>query len=407
MISRAIWPKALKLVVLALLLGTTFLFLVGCVRAPTRGWSGPLVSDNVLYVGTLEGQVIALNLLDVSGGTPTLEWNKDVVEPSGGGGFACAGQISRPMGVYGTPIVKDDRVYFAGYDGSVFYVALDGNTISDPGFKTDGAIVGSPIIYGDTLFVGSSDGYLYAISLDLRQVWEFPTDDKIWGTPAAFNGVVYVGSADQRMYAVDAATGREIWHFQADGAIMSTPLVHEGRIYIGACDRNFYAVDLATEEERAAALARDEGAEAPEKSYSLMFEGAGNWFWTTAMVYQGEVWVGCLDHKMYALGVEDLALHWEYETGGMIHSPPVISGGMVIFGSQDGKLYGVDPATKNPETLYSPDEEDQAPILAPIFADATASVVYFHAQNGEHVLYAFDVETKDILWSFRTDQIED
>jgi len=407
MIWRPIRSRLGKIAILALLLSGAFLLLAGCAEAPTRGWSGPLVSDNVVYVGTLEGQIIALDLLSVSGGTPELKWNKDVVVPSGGGGFTCAARVSRPMGVYGTPIVKNERVYVGGYDGSVFYVAVDGNTISDPVFQTDGAIVGSPVIYEDTLFVGSSDGYLYAVDLDLKQVWKFKTDDKIWGTPAAADGVIYIGSADQRMYAVDALTGREIWHFEADGAIVSTPLIRDGMVYVGACDRNFYAVQVVTEAERSAALVRDENAEAPEKPYSLVFEGAGNWFWTTAMAYDGEIWVGCLDHNMYVLGADDLVSRWKYETGGMIYSPPVMAAGLVVFGSQDGNLYGVDPATRNVEIVYSPNEDDRAPILAPIFADATGEVIFFHAQNGEHTLYAFDVESRAVLWSFRTDDIED
>ena len=395
-----------KLAVVALLFCGALLVVGGCVQAPSRGWSGPLVSDNAVYVGTLEGKIVALDASDVSGGTPGVLWVKDVVEPDSGG-FACGARISRPMGVYGTPVVSGGRVYLGGYDGSVFYIALDGRTISDPAFKTDGAIVGSPIIYGETLFVGSSDGNLYALTLELGEIWRFPTGDKIWSTPAAADGVVYVGSADQRLYAIDVATGREIWHFEADGSVMSTPLIHEGRIYIGACDRNFYAIDAATEEERAAAAAREEGAEAPEKNASLVFEGAGNWFWTTALVHEGEIWVGSLDHKMYVLGLDDLGYRWEYETGGMIHTPPLFMNGLVIFGSQDGKLYGVDPATRNVEVLYEPSEEDRAPIFAPLFADQESGVIYFHAQDGEHILYAFGLEGRDILWSFRTDSIED
>lgn len=404
MFCRRDRSRLVKTAVPVLLMCSFLLGAVGCMEAPTRGWSGPLVSDNVLFVGTLEGKVVALDLLTVSAGRPAVYWDEKVVAPTGGG-FGCTPYLSRAMGVYGTPIVKDGRVYVGTYDGSVLFLPVDGRTISRAPFKAEGAIVGSPIIYQDMLFVGSSDGYLYALDLDLNLKWKFKTHDKIWSTPAAADGVVYIGSGDQRLYAIDAESGTEIWRFEATGAIMSNPLIYEGKVYIGACDRRFYAINMATEEDRLHALAREAGTAASLVEYSAVFAEAGNWFWTTATAHEGEIWVGSLDHKMYVLDAEDLGKLWEYETGGMIYSPPVIVNGLVIFGSQDGKLYGVDPATRNVEVLYSPNVDDRAPILAPIFADPHNSVIYFHAQNGEHTLYAFKVDTKEILWHFRTDRI--
>ena len=65
------------------------------------GWAGGTVYEDVLYTGTMDGTVVAIN-------TETGEhlWDFDRLE----------GADDRHA-FYGDPIVVDDRVYIAGYDG--------------------------------------------------------------------------------------------------------------------------------------------------------------------------------------------------------------------------------------------------------------------------------------------------
>lgn len=367
-------------------------FVVGCYSsAPSRGWSGPVVSDDgILYVGTIEGKVIAL---DTSTGEP-IGWEKEL-EKKATGGFGCAGRFSQPMSIYGTPWVGDEVVYVGGYDGNVYAFDIESSMSSK--FETGGAIVGSPIVAYETLFVGSSDGKLYALNLDLSPKWgePFKTGDKIWSTPAINNGVVYIGSCDHRLYALDAETGEEIWRFEAEAAILSTPLVSEGTVYVGDCHNKFYAIDAATEEERLTASERGEGDSAPDRTAKWVFNKAGNWFWTQALAYNGEIWVGCLDHKVYAINAQDPEDFKEVlETEGMIRTPPVLVNGLIIIGSEDGNIYAINPDDKTSTPL----RDLEAPILAPIYANIENGVIYVHAQDGEHMLYAIDVETGDDIW---------
>ena len=426
MISNIKKFKAIKAIPIVLLL-FCILLVTGCTSAPSRGWSGPLVNEGVLYVGTIEGKVIALDITSISDGTPDLTWNKDVGAATGGGGFACSTKVSKPMGVYGTPIVKDGKLYVATYNGDVLYITTDGKTISSVPFETKSAIVGSPWIDGDALYVGSSNGKLYKLDLDLNFEWEFQTGDKIWSTPVVSNGVVYISSADHKLYAVDAESGKEIWYFEAGAAILSTPLVVDGTmIYIGACDRKFYAIDAATEEERLNAVTRQEGSPVPAREAKSVFDGAGNWFWTTALPYNGEIWVGCLDHNVYALDAVTLEEKARVTTQGMVYAPPVLLGNRIIVGSQDGRVYAIDPETRDwtaytiegntdsstPEVYVSQDTEllkeptkPIPPIFAPLYPGSDNDTVYFHAQDGTHMLYALRLSTSEVVWSFRTDKI--
>jgi outer membrane protein assembly factor BamB len=419
MLSKATEPRLsriLPLIVLAL----AALAAVGCTAAPSRGWSGPLVSDNVLYVGNLQGKILALDLTtaDLSEGfAPEMKWDPLAIVGSLGGGFTC-GRVSKPMGMYGTPAVRNGRVYIGAYDGNVLYVTTNGE-LSGTKFKTNGPIIGSVVIYGDTLFVGSSDGRLYALDLNLKEKWRFETEGKIWSTPVVDGGVVYVASADHNLYAIDAESGNEIWRFETEAAIMSTPLVENGKVYIGGCDRKFYAVKAATEEERLAAAS---GASPTARDFDGVFEGARNWFWTQALVYNGEIWVGSLDHKVYVLKAETLEYVTDIGTEGMVYAPPVVMPleGLVVVGSQDGKIYAINAETKDvrvyaidakTERVVEPPEKPTkrlAPILAPVYADLTSGLVYIHAQDGTHTLYALKISANsaEVLWSFRTDVIK-
>jgi outer membrane protein assembly factor BamB len=418
MLCKATKPR-LSRILLVIVLAVAALSAAGCVGAPSRGWSGPLVSDNVLYVGTLKGFIIALDLTTASSsGGIAPRWDpKLVAEPTSGGMFSC-GRVSSPMGIYGTPVVNNGRVYIGAYSGEVVWISTDGLSMSNSSFEAAGDIVGSVVIAGETLYFGSSGGTLYALDLNLNEKWRFETNGEIWSTPVVADNVVYVASADHNLYAIDAESHKEIWRFETKAAIMSTPLVANGKVYIGGCDRRFYAIESATEEERLSAAG---GGPPTVRRFQAVFEGANNWFWTQALAYNGQIWVGNLDHRIYVLNAANVEeeLHAPYKTGGMIHSPPVELSGVVLVGSQDGKLYAIDPGTwdlavyaidaETSDVLEAPEKPKNAlaPILAPMFAEKATGVLYFHAQDGNHTLYAFSLSTKEVLWSFRTDKISD
>jgi len=419
MLSKATEPRMSRAFLL-LLVVLIALAAVGCSAAPSRGWSGPLVSDNVLYVGTLKGKILAYDVT-----AHDQKWVESVAKQSSGG-FSCAGGVSTAMGIYGTPALWGDKLYIGSYDGSVLWVSRDGTSVSRSNFETGGQIVGSVAIDGDTLYVCNSDGKVYALDLNaadlassLKEGWPFKAGGEIWSTPVVEDKVVYVTSADHCLYAIDTESGKEIWRFETKAAIMSTPLVADGRVYVGGCDRRFYAIEAATEEERLSAAG---GVSPTVRRFQAVFEGAGNWFWTQALAYDGEIWVGNLDHNIYVLNAQNVAeeVHQAYPTGGMVYAPPVVFPveGLIVVGSQDGKIYAVNSETRDvtvyvidaetEEVVESPEKPKKrlSPIFAPLHADTVNGIVYFHSQNGSHTLYAFKLSTKEVLWTFRTDKIK-
>jgi outer membrane protein assembly factor BamB len=358
--------KLLLLLAVILILGG--LLFSGCtMRSTPVGWSGVAVTDDALFVASLEGELVGLNKSD---GNPL--WP------------ACPlGTSKAKVAVYTTPAADGDLVYVGGYNGKVFTVS------SASGYRgwvypPDGnlePIVSGLVVSGGRVYFGCNDGKVYALSADEpRKEWEFQTDDKVWSTPVVSGETVYVSSFDKKVYALNAADGTKKWHFETGGGIVSTPLVYNDTVYIGSFDRHIYAVDA------------DNG--------SLRWRSeveADKWFWAQPVAYDNVIYAPNLDGKVYMLDAENgYEVASPIELDSPISSSPVVVGDKVIIASQEGRVFSLDTSSNRVGTSIfrvSDDEEIRAPLCT------SEGVVYIHAQTSKHdTLYAVDAETGREVW---------
>jgi outer membrane protein assembly factor BamB len=385
-----------------LLIGSCLL-LSGCMGTGIPiGWSGPVVDDDVLYVGTAEGKVVSYTLLTDLG--IAVEWWRyprrgDPGLGSGGGGGFLACAPAAAAGIYTTPFVAAGMVYFGSYEGKV-YALNSSSRVAGHSFPQEskgewvypeedsiGPIVGSPEVADGILYIGSSDGNLYAIDTATGELaWDSPftTEDRIWATPLVYDSVVYIGSYDGKLYAVDAADGTLVWEdpFDAGGAISATPLIYNETIYIGSFDRKFHAVNANT---------------GKAKEGFIPFK-ADNWFWSRALAYDNTIIVGCLDGRVYALDAGSGERKWSFpeieeDPVGKLRGDPVMIDEVVVFGSEDGRVYALD-AARGREIWHSPLGEDFfGPIRASLYAGN--GQVYVHDMQNSRI-YALGVEDGNI-----------
>ena len=367
-----------KLLIKALLL-VTMLFIVaggitgfGCIKGlQPIGWSGGVVADGTLFVGSAEGRLVAVNV--VSGGR---QWSEPIPMPKSGG-FGCAapaagsGCSEAPTGVavYGTPAIADGLVYLSGYNGKIY--AFNATSLEMrwiyPREDTLEPLVSGPVIAQGKLYIGGSDGKLYALDAETGdREWEFQTGDKIWSTPAVYEDVLYVGSFDNKLYALSTTNGSKKWEFETEGAIASTPLVYNNTVYIGSFDRNLYAVDAAN------------------GSLRWKFIG-GNWFWAKPVVYNGVIYAGNLDGKVYALDAESGNKLAEFDLGSPVSSSPVVVNSSVVFASRSGVIYSLDTGNNEIRQLVDIEKEIYGPL------SASEGIVYVHTQD--LTLHPIDVNT--------------
>jgi len=117
-------PKILLLVVIALLP----LILVSCISGSAqlaKGWPGTTVHDGIIYAGSTDGRVVAIN-----SSTENLEWSYSIAPVTAPSSGLSCGQTSAPTAIYGTPVVDRDIVYIGTYSGQVYAVTIaDGEHI--------------------------------------------------------------------------------------------------------------------------------------------------------------------------------------------------------------------------------------------------------------------------------------
>ncbi|MBA7702603.1 Serine/threonine-protein kinase AfsK [subsurface metagenome] len=372
--NKVLYGKALILLVILLLGGTT---VFGCLPGgQPEGWSGGIIANGTLFVGSNEGKLVALNKSDGS-----RLWEVALETARTAGGFGCSPEFALAP-IYGTPVVDGDLIYVCGYNGKIYAVSWSkrAREWKYPGGEDDflQPIVGGQVVSGGRVYFGCSDGKVYALDAGSGGwEWEFQTGDKIWSTPAIDGGTLYIGSFDKKLYALDIITGGEKWSepFETEGTITSTPLVHDGTVYIGSFDRHIYAID-ATDGQQIWQFPVEDGAE----------NKPGNWFWAKPVVYNNTIYAGNLDGKVYILNAgTGNEVADAIDLGSPVTSSPVLGGNSIVVATEEGVIYAIDTATNEKRRLVDLEEK----VYAPLFA--SDGVVYVHTD--EDGLYMVEVQS--------------
>ena len=205
--------------------------------------SSPTVAAGVLYVGSADGHLYAI---DTDSGQQ--RWR-----------FKTGGKIRS------TPIVAQNRVHFGSWDGHVY--ALDAGTGSQLWrFDTGSIIQGSPAMAGGNVIIGSRSARIFALDAATGSVaWTYVFTDGslVESSPVLDGSTLYIGTSDAlKLVALDVNSGDLKWHFETGGWSWGAPVVAKGTVYIGGISaspyyfegvdliRGLYAVDAATGLER-------------------------------------------------------------------------------------------------------------------------------------------------------------
>ncbi len=325
------------------------------------GWSGGAVSNGVLYVGSMEGRLTAINLAEQS-----RQWAEPLKVAAQGGLFSCTSMLSCGGGtskvpIYGTPVVSDNLVYIAGYNGKI-YAYNTTNLASRWIFPRDGffaSFVGGMVIDQNKLYIGCSDGWVYSFDATTGDLLnEYQTGDKIWGTPTIADGTLYIGSFDKNLYALNAADLTIKWKFPTEGSIIAKPLVKDGVVYIGSFDKKLYAINTA------------------DGTIKWTFDQAGSWFWTQPVIVNDTLYAGCLDGFIYVLKAatgEEVASPFEVKSP--VASQPVATGNYVIFATQNGVIFRIDTADQSIKQLAALTGTIDGPLMV------YDGIIYFQTQD--------------------------
>ena len=376
--------KILALIVIALFA----LLLVSCIPGtgqPTGGWSGAAVRDGIIYIGSRDGKVVAIN-----SSTQSKQWDYT---------------ITPPTSIYTTPIVDGDLVYVGTYNGIVLALNTSAR-VEDLPFPQarygewewycpienakSNAIVADLAMSEDALYVASSNGRVYSLDKgsgdenwkreDIPVLTE--NAEKLWNSPVIQGNTLYVSTFDGHIYTLSAETGQLLdWSFEAEAGFASVPVIYEDIIYVGSFDRHLYAATI--------------GSDVPLWKFPQE-KPAGNWFWASPIINEGIVYAGCLDGKLYAIEAKTGEKLWEFDAESPIVSSPVLIDNLLIVGAESGNVYVINPETGVGERIKNRENSDKPTINDQIRASLCAHEGLVYVRGEDNQLYIVDIGNKEV-----------
>ncbi len=126
--------------------------------------------------------------------------------------------------IWSTPAVQQGILYVGSFDKKVY--ALDASTGAEKWeFTTGGVITATPVVVDGTLYVGSFDQSFYALDAASGHLkWRFEGKNGFWATPIVVNGTIYAPALDGKVYVI-STSGEKIAAVDLNGPISSSPVL--------------------------------------------------------------------------------------------------------------------------------------------------------------------------------------
>jgi outer membrane protein assembly factor BamB len=192
---------------------------------PGASENSPAISNGILYVGSVDGNLYAL---DATSGTKL--WN-----------YSTGNTIDSSPAVYNGIV----------YVGALGFYALNATNGEKIWNSSSDYIMSSPtIVNGVVYFAGSHT--VYALNAENgMMLWNNSVSSSNWqivSSPAVANGIVYIGSDDHNLYALNATDGSQLWVYPTSSYVESSPTVANGIAYVISDDENLYALNTTNGE---------------------------------------------------------------------------------------------------------------------------------------------------------------
>ena len=181
--------------------------------------SSPLLRNGVLYVGTWNHEVVALNAK-----TGRVKWR-----------FRADNEVNT------SPAYWKGNIYIASDGGTLYALGAGGGKLkweaqADSTFGSRQFFYATPTLAYGRVYIGNTDGTMYVYGAKSgKLLWARPLGSYIYGAAAVYRRKVFVGTYDGKFYALDAATGDTRWQIDAGGTVHAAPTVMDGLVYYAIC----------------------------------------------------------------------------------------------------------------------------------------------------------------------------
>jgi outer membrane protein assembly factor BamB len=278
-----------------------------------------------------------------------------------------------------TPILLEDRLIMADYEGHVTSLQMPGGEII---WEFQGDSLGyeaTPVHDAGRLFVAAYEGFVDCLDLATGDpIWNFNGDAPITADPLVHGNVVLIGTHNGLLFCLDKATGKELWQFQASDQIHSAPQVAGDKVLlIASCSSTVHILGL------------DDGLETEQihlpSETVAPFSVDGDQLYVTTMLGEAV----CYDWKK----TEQIWIYpFNEELQPQIQGGPLIMDGVMYVGGTDNFLRALDTVTRKEIWKQRVKGSIDAPLV-----DAGAMII---AVSPRGRVYAADKKSGKIRWQF-------
>ena len=257
-------------------------------------------------------------------------WQKDV------GGYIQA-HFDSVATLTSSPTVMKGKVFVGSLDTNLYCInANNGDYFWT--FETQGYITSSPAVADGAVYVTSQEpesAALYKLNVESGElIWKLETPYKlkhergtdIHSSPVVAGGMVFLASNKDEYYGVNATTGLVEWTYRTtegseSGFLVASVASHEGRVFL--VDQFFISCIDANE------------------GYTLWKSWLGGEIYVSPTFADDKLYVAYDRRGVFVLNATDGKKLSFFEVGSNCRSSPIVYEGRVYIGNNDWKIYSL------------------------------------------------------------------
>jgi outer membrane protein assembly factor BamB len=245
------------------------------------------------------------------------------------------------------PIVHGGRIYVYDTSGTVYALSPGGGSAWSVSLAPEGersrAAGGGIAASGNVIFAATGFGELVALdAASGARIWAFTLSAPAYSAPTAASGKVYVVSATNVLHAVNQADGTEAWQYpgipETAGVLSAaSPAVSGNTVVVPYSSGEVIAFDTESGELK--------WADAVIRSTRTLAVSGLTDVAASPVIYEGVVYATGVSGRTIAVRLSDGERLWEQNIGSA--STPAVSGNALFIVDLEDNLVAVDRASGN------------------------------------------------------------
>jgi outer membrane protein assembly factor BamB len=253
-----------------------------------------------------------------------------------------------------TPVAADGRIYFASTKGGLYCVDSAGKELWKSSIAPD-SFSSPPLVADGLIVLGTGKGVLRAYdTAGGKEKWTYDVGGSVQGSPNRVDlpggkgALVAISQGDGCLHGIDPKTGQGLWKMPAVERCDGSAGAGGDTIVMGSCASALHIYSAS------------KGAKVTDVPLGPDNQVAGG------VALSGvQAFAGTRSGKLCAVDVAAAKILWTFAEGqGEAFATPAVSGRVVVYGADDGKVYAVDREKGTKLWAYDTGNRPTSPVVA-------------------------------------------